>query len=375
MKLESIFSLVFSFFAVKSLDAVLLPSLYRDNVTDAISKAGYAFKVHEIITSDGYILKIHRVLPIGVSTLPKSAKSGCPIKPVIFLVHGFSSSSIEFVFMGRGKSLAYELVESGYDVFLGNWRGGYFTETHTTLSPSQDKFWDFSLTEIATIDTAESIDYVRTQTNSNKIFIYGESLGATVIMILLSEKPKYNDKLIQIELIGPVMWVSNAEDNIFSNAFTGTLNFIAFLTTKLPYGKFINLMKLYYDANCKNQKIISPDCALINTIGGLICHWADNGELMDPAFIGLADFVSPNISSKMIKHILQINSTKKFRKYLSWLFDKSIFYKLSNVKAPIRIQRGGKDPLMSQSVSSSFCCMISMLHFDIFQLDRIMMHL
>ena len=46
------------------------------------------------------------------------------------------------------------LVEAGYDVWLGNYKGNTYTRNHTYLNPDEGKkgFWDFTWDEMAKYD-------------------------------------------------------------------------------------------------------------------------------------------------------------------------------------------------------------------------------
>lgn len=66
-------------------------------------------------------------------------------------------------------ALAFELAKRGYDVWLGNQRGNYFSNKHETLNPEKDvKYWDFSMDEIAKYDLPATIEYILSQTNQGE---------------------------------------------------------------------------------------------------------------------------------------------------------------------------------------------------------------
>lgn len=96
---------------------------------------GYPFEEHTITTEDGNILTTQRI-PHG-RYLDKSDKN-----PVL-LVHGMGGCAENFIMLGPGNALAYQLADNGFDVWLMNARGNFFSRKHQYLNPDGDtKFWE-----------------------------------------------------------------------------------------------------------------------------------------------------------------------------------------------------------------------------------------
>jgi len=66
------------------------------------------------------------------------------------------------------SSLAFFLCKSGYDVWLGNNRG-YFHPEHTSLKPSNPKFWAWNLRQMGCLDIPALVHFVRGQTHTQKV--------------------------------------------------------------------------------------------------------------------------------------------------------------------------------------------------------------
>ena len=61
------------------------------------------------------------------------------------------------------------LANAGYDVWLGNNRGNYYSREHTSLHHDGDdeerkEYWDFSFHEMAEYDIPATLDYILTKT-------------------------------------------------------------------------------------------------------------------------------------------------------------------------------------------------------------------
>ncbi|XP_031631889.1 lipase 1-like, partial [Contarinia nasturtii] len=154
---------------------------------------GYLAEVHNVVTEDGYILTIFRC---------NSKRQTFGEKKVVVLQHGFTPSSDDFV-MAR-QSLAYVLADAGYDVWLPNSRGNFYSRKHTTLSTKQSEFWDFSYYEVGVYDYPAILNYIMNATKRSSVYVAAHSMGTTAMMILLSERPEYNNFIRAASFLAPV---------------------------------------------------------------------------------------------------------------------------------------------------------------------------
>lgn len=91
---------------------------------------------------------------------------------------------------------------------MSNSRGNTYSRGHIYLNADVgQRYWRFSMDELALIDTPAQIDYVLKCTRSRKLAYVGHSQGCTTIYMLLSEKVEYNDKISVVVHIGPVAFV------------------------------------------------------------------------------------------------------------------------------------------------------------------------
>lgn len=108
---------------------------------------------------------------------------------------------------------AYLLAEAGYDVWLGNARGNYYSRTHVRLRPDaifNTDYWEFSWDEIGNIDLPTMIDYALEHTGQQRLHYIGHSQGTTSFFVMGSLRPDYNQKIISMHALAPVAFLANS---------------------------------------------------------------------------------------------------------------------------------------------------------------------
>lgn len=223
----------------------------NDDVLDLISEAGYAGEAHEVETEDGYLLIVHRVISPYIR--PRSDK------PAVFLMHGIIATSADYVITGPEKALAYLLVDHGYDVWMGNARGNKHSTKHKSFAPRSNKFWTFSWNEMGLYDLPAMIDYVLAVTRSRQVFYVGHSQGTTAPLVMLSSRPEYNQKILQLHLLAPVIFLFNRRHPFYVGLGVevrrGLLRDATFLDLESFYALSMKLSKLFCSKNqapCRN---------------------------------------------------------------------------------------------------------------------------
>lgn len=132
-----------------------------------------------------------------------------PNKPVVFLQHGLLDSSATWVIMGPNNGFGYLMADSGYDVWMGNARGNRYSRNHVSLNPDRRRFWDFSWHEIGVYDLPAMFDYITEQTSQTRFQYVGHSQGTTAFFALAAERPEYNGRIISMQALAPVAFMSN----------------------------------------------------------------------------------------------------------------------------------------------------------------------
>lgn len=171
-----------------------------------IVEDGFPLEVHNITTEDGYILTAHRI--------PN------PNRPVMLLNHGFVASSDAFLWLGKPNSLPYQAFEAGYDVWMLNCRGNWYSSTHKTMSTNSREFWKFSIHEIGKYDLPAAFDFILKTTNRTTLHYVGHSQGTAVFLIFLSERPEYNQFILTAHLLAPVAFMAHGTSVIMLFLFS-----------------------------------------------------------------------------------------------------------------------------------------------------------
>ncbi|XP_028165497.1 lipase 1-like [Ostrinia furnacalis] len=164
--------------------------------TGLAAKYGHPATTYKVTTEDGYILTLFR-------------HPGNTSRPVL-LVHGNTPTSDCFIDRGKG-SLAITLAGLGYDVWAINIRGTRYSRSHVTLNPDTQpkQFFNYSFYEEAVYDLSATIDRVLTETAQKKLTVVSHSVGTTLLYVLGSEKPEYNDKINVGISLAPIAFLKN----------------------------------------------------------------------------------------------------------------------------------------------------------------------
>lgn len=99
--------------------------------------------------------------------------------------------------------------ENGYNVWLGNARGSDHSLTHRRLGEYSKDFWDFSFHEIGIFDLPAMLDLVLKESQTPRLYFIGQGQGAASVMALLSVRPEFNQKIIQVHALAPAIIMEN----------------------------------------------------------------------------------------------------------------------------------------------------------------------
>lgn len=107
------------------------------------------------------------------------------------------------------------MADKGYDVWMGNARGNYYSRNHTTLDPDTDSlFWKFSWHEMGVYDLPAMINLALKVSGAQKLHFVGHSQGVTVFLVMAASNEEYRNKIISMNALAPAVYTSNSEGSI-----------------------------------------------------------------------------------------------------------------------------------------------------------------
>jgi lysosomal acid lipase/cholesteryl ester hydrolase len=103
-----------------------------------------------------------------------------------------------FMYHGPELSPAFYLYNQGYDVWLGNARGGFYSRRHQTLNPDTDReFWNFGFEEL-TIDHVANVEQILQETGNERLSVFAFSVGAATFIASASINPEFFEQRVDV---------------------------------------------------------------------------------------------------------------------------------------------------------------------------------
>lgn len=311
---------------------------------------GYDVEEHIVQTGDGFLLGLHRLAcRKGEEGLRVNQGEGSVPKKVVYLHHGLLMSSEVWVCLTEEeRCLPFQLVERGYDVWLGNNRGNKYSKKSIRHSPLSAEFWDFSIDQFAFHDIPDSIEYVLEVTGQPSLSFVGFSQGTTQAFAALSTHPFLNQRVDVFVALAPAMAPSALPNNIVHSLMKASPDFLFLL-----FGR---------------RSILSSTTMWQTILYHPIFVW-----MIDASLSGLFDWKCRNItrqqklaaylhlysftSTKSVVHWFQIIRNKTFQFFddelhapfsisASERFYKPVKYPTKNIRTPIVLLYGDSDSLV-----------------------------
>ncbi|XP_045765480.1 lipase 3-like [Maniola jurtina] len=272
-------------------------SIFLDSL-QLLQSYNYSSEKHVVVTEDGYKLNIFRI-----------PRKGSPV----LLVHGIGDSSDSWLVLGPKHSLAYQLADAGFDVWLFNARGNRYCKEHIK-NISQKLFWDFSYEEIGSYDLPATVNYILSETRYSKVSYVGFSQGSTTFFVMCSMRPEFNKKINHAILLAPVAWLKHTKYPLI-DFFSKSLNILTWIAeTQQVYEAFPfnEKLNLYHASVCDTLSPVRMLCELELFVNfGL----QKLSNLLPEKLPVITSHIPAGTSSKVFLHFIQGYSTQRFQRY------------------------------------------------------------
>ena len=97
--------------------------------------------------------------------------------------HGLEADASNWIINSDDRAPAFILVRQGYDVWMGNNRGTFYSKGHETLNARDEKdmpaYYEFDFEEMGLYDIPAFTDFILEKTGQKKIAYVGHSMGTT----------------------------------------------------------------------------------------------------------------------------------------------------------------------------------------------------
>lgn len=263
-------------------------------------------------------------------------------KPVVVLWHGFMMCSEVWV-CSKENSLAYMLVDAGYDVWMANNRGNKYSYKHVELSPTDERFWNFSLDNYAS-DVPVVVDYILRHTNQQSLIYVGFSQGTAQCFAALSVNQSLNRKIRLMIALAPTGKPFGLRDSLITS--------LVKLTPSLLYLMFgrrgIIMSAPFWQLSLSRDAFVN----VLDKCMNLLFNWTNSNMTHSQKRIHYQHLYS-FASVKSVVHWFQIIRSSKFQMFDDdpSFFDKlnsshvPVRYPLANITTKIALFHGGSDTL------------------------------
>lgn len=318
--------------------------------TEICAMFGYEVEEHIVQTADGFLLGLHR-LPYrkGEEGLRVNQGEDSVQKKVVYLHHGLLMSSEVWVCITEAKRcLPFQLVDEGYDVWLGNNRGNKYSKKSVKHSPLSNDFWDFSIDQFAFHDIPDTISHILEETGQPSLSYIGFSQGTTQAFATLAIHPSLNQKVDVFVALAPAMAPSALPNHIVDSLMKASPDFLFLLFGRRSILRSTTMW----------QTVLYPPIfvRIIDASLSMLFDWkCKNMSRYQKlaAYLHLFSFTS----TKCVVHWFQIIRNKNFQFFddevhapfsisASQRFYKPVKYPTKNIKTPIILLYGGSDSLV-----------------------------
>ncbi|KAI6361424.1 hypothetical protein MCOR25_006517 [Pyricularia grisea] len=315
---------------------------------------GYQAEEHVVQTKDGYLLGLHRLAwrkgeeDQRVNSGPNSVQ-----KRVVYLHHGLLMNSEVWVCQtDTNRSLAFVLVDQGFDVWLGNNRGNKYSKKSINHPPTSTAFWNFSIDEFAFHDIPDSIAYILETTDEKSLSYIGFSQGTAQAFASLAVNPRLNQQVNVFIALAPAMSPAGLSNRVVDALIKSSPSVLFLL-----FGR-----RAILSSATMWETILYPPIFIkvIDVAVSFLFGWKTKNISTSQKLAAYPHLYSFT-STKSVVHWFQIIRTKSFQMYdddvqqplslsTSSKFTRVAKYPTRNIKTPIVLVYGGSDSLVDIKV-------------------------
>ncbi|XP_049817537.1 tear acid lipase-like protein isoform X2 [Aethina tumida] len=155
-------------------------------------------------------------------------------KGIVVLQHPISSDGS--IWMDQGNaSTAITFWEQGYEVWIPNHRGTWYSEGHVNLTINDYNYWNWTFHEIGIYDYAAFFEKISEVTNSNDLIFVGHSMAGSSSLAYASLYPEHAQKYLKILiLMGPVSYMKYVRSPL--KEFSPAVDMLRAFTKRLGIG-------------------------------------------------------------------------------------------------------------------------------------------
>uniref|UniRef100_A0A336MLS0 CSON003432 protein n=1 Tax=Culicoides sonorensis TaxID=179676 RepID=A0A336MLS0_CULSO len=267
-----------------------------------IKDDGYVPKTYKVKTQDGFILRVVRI---------KNRSSYYKPRGVVFLMHCLMCSCGCFI-AGGNQSLAYNFVNAGYDVWMGNARGTRFSQQHLKYTTDDPEYWNYSLHELGTIDVPTMMEFVLKRTGVAKLQYVGHSQGGALFLIMAATHPKLISRVKAVFLMAPAMVIGNSFSHLIKLGYA----FAPVIQETFTIVHFNGILLDRQILNTAEQNIISnPSVEFYSRWMYFAIMGPNSGQTDLDKLLNMTGLSFDSMSIKQIFHFYQFYKTGKFQMY------------------------------------------------------------
>nr|XP_023020513.1 lipase 1-like [Leptinotarsa decemlineata] len=253
--------------------------------------------------------------------------------------------------VNRGNiSLARLLGDLGYDVWMLNYRGSWYSKNHIRLKPTDSNFWKFNINHLGVYDVRSTVRMVNEITNRQSIYI-GYSMGATGFFIYSSTYPEEAKRYVKgIITLAPVINYKDVKSILKLSRYFWP--FARRLVYSLWHGEILPGYSVLLKPFLTNKQGIYFIQFFLNIIFG------DDFEQIDPLnFPQAMTQMLDTVGVELYTHYYQFYLTGEFRNY-DYDIERNMevygqpyppTYNLTQIPVPMSIFLGANDWLATET--------------------------